>query len=71
MSKFVKIMSIPGSSMDVEVDDDASIQQIADQANMRLSQMNITCTDPATGANASTVPANGAQIVLTRQVKGA
>lgn len=69
--KFVKMLQIPGRIADVEVEDDASIADIAATAGVCLDGMNITCTDPANGANASTVPANGAQVVLTRQVKGA
>ncbi len=69
--KFNKIMSIPGRVANVESEDNATIAAIAQQSGFSLEQMNITCTDPATGASASTVPANGAQIVLTREVKAA
>ncbi len=69
--KYCKIMSIPGRCADVEVEDDATIEDISQKSGISLDQKTITCTDPATGATASTVPANGAQIVLTRQVKGA
>ena len=69
--KYVKIMSIPGACADIECEEDANINTIAQSAGMSLAGMNITCTDPKSGANARTIPANGAQIVLTRQVKGA
>lgn len=69
--KYVKIMSIPGRSATIECEEDANISTIAESAGMELGGMNITCTDPATGATTTTVPANGAQVVLTRQVKGA
>jgi hypothetical protein len=61
MMKYVKVMTIPGRSTQVEVDYNATVADC----------VSITCTAPATGANANTVPKDGADIVLTRQVKGA
>lgn len=69
--KYIKVLSIPGRVADVEVEDNSNIDACVRQAGMSLEGMNITCTDPAKGATATTVPANGAQIVLTREVKGA
>lgn len=69
--KYVTIMTIPGKSVQVEVEDDASIAFIAQKAGFDITGMSITCTAPAEGANAATVPGDGATICLTRQVKGA
>ena len=69
--KYINVMSILGRAADVEVDDAATIADCVQQAGLSLDQMNITCTNPATGATAGTVPADGARVVLTREVKGA
>jgi len=69
--KHVKVMSIPGRVVDVELSDSANIAEAVTKAGMNLEGFTVTCTDPAQGANASTIVRNGATVCLTRQVKGA
>ena len=69
--KYVTIMSIPGASRQVEVEDDATIANVAEKASLNLMGMSITCSNPAEGATHSTIVGDGATVCLTRQVKGA
>ena len=68
--KYVKVMTIPGRSAQVEVDDNASVDECVRKAGMSHDGYQITVTSQA-NANANTVPQNGDDVVLTRQVKGA
>ena len=68
--KYVKVMTIPGRSQQVEVDDDATVADCVAKAGMSLDGYQVTVTSN-NSANANTVPVNGDDVVLTRQVKGA
>lgn len=70
MSKFIKVMTIPGRTQQVEVDDNASVADCVEKAGMSHSGYQITVTSQPS-ADANTIPKDGDDIVLTRQVKGA
>jgi len=69
--KYVKVMTIPGRSQQVEVEDSATVADCVAKAGMTTDGYQITLTSQASGANANSVPQNGDDVVLTRQVKGA
>jgi len=69
--KYVKVMTIPGRSAQVEIEDNATVADAVAKAGMTLDGYQITLTSQASGANGNSIPANGDDIVLTRQVKGA
>ena len=69
--KYIEVMTIPGRSIKVEVDDNATVADCVEKAGMTLQGFSLTCTKPAEGATGSTVVEEGATICLTRQVKAA
>jgi len=69
--KYVKVMTMPGRSQQVEVEDYATVADCVTKAGMTMEGFQITLTSTPNGANANSVPVNGDDVVLTRQVKGA
>lgn len=69
--KYVKVMTVPGKGVDVQVADDATVGTAVQAANMTTDGFSITLSPFVEGANANTNVADGSTIVLTRAVKGA
>ena len=69
--KYIKVMTIPGKAIDVEVDDNATVNTCVSTAGMTLDQMTISVSPTVEFASANTILADGSTVCLTRQVKGA
>lgn len=70
--KYIQVMTIPGKSVPVEVDKDATLGVCVETAGMVLNGFDITVAPNAIrGANANSAIPDGSTICLTKQAKGA
>ena len=69
--KYIKVMTIPGKAVDVEVDDDATVATCCAVAGFDTAGWKVDLNPVVPGASLETVPPSGSTVCLTRQVKGA
>ena len=68
--KYVTVMCLPGRTARIEIGDEATVKDACDTAGFDTNGYQVTMTSNPS-ATLQSIPANGDQIVLSRQAKGA
>lgn len=68
--KFVTVQVIPGTARNVQLEDNATVEDAIRAAEFTSSGFNVSISNDPQGTVNSIVK-NGAEVMLTRQVKGA